>query len=287
MKDAKLWKVDALTGRAGPFIDTAKVAKSLTAIPTIKPDDANKLAGGPAYRLNPQRTAVLFTHADELYYAALDGSPAVRLTRTPGPKEQASFSPDGRFVGFVRGGNLFVVDVATQAERQLTTDGGGNILNGVADWVYGEEIFSRRPQAYWWSPDSHRIAFLRFDDTPVSTFTVLDQIPTRQKVVKIPYPKAGDPNPIVKLGVVAVAGGEPVFASQSNYSRASPSLASAGCRTRRRCTPTSRTGPRPGSTCTMPPRGCSHPPVPRIDQSLGRRPGRAGLPAGRLVPPGE
>ncbi len=91
-------------------------------------------------------------------------------------------------------------------------------MNGLADWVYGEEIFNRRPQAYWWSPDSRRIAFLRFDDTPVGTFTVVDQIPTRQKVEKIPYPKAGDPNPIVKLGVVPVAGGEPVFADQSNYS---------------------------------------------------------------------
>jgi dipeptidyl-peptidase 4 len=218
VKDAKLWKVQALTGRAEPFLDTTKLAKSLSAIPTIKPEDATRMAGGPAYRLNPQRTAVLFTHADELYHATLDGAPATRLTKTPGPKEQATFSPDGKFVGFVRGGNLFVVDVATQAERQLTTDGGGNILNGLADWVYGEEIFNRRPQAYWWSPDSQRIAFLRFDDTPVSTFTVLDQIPTRQKVEKIPYPKAGDPNPIVKLGVVAVAGGDPVFADQANYS---------------------------------------------------------------------
>lgn len=218
VKDAKLWKVAARTGRAEPFIDAAKLAKSLSSVPTIKPEDAGRLAGGPAYRLNPQRTAVLFTHGDELYHSTLDGSPAVRLTKTPGPKEQATFSPDGRFVGFVRGGNLFVVDVANQAERQLTTDGGGAILNGVADWVYGEEIFDRRPQAYWWSPDSRRIAFLRFDDTPVNTFTVLDQIPTRQKVEKIPYPKAGDPNPIVKLGVVPVAGGDPVFADQSNYS---------------------------------------------------------------------
>src|SRR5262245_60230061 len=218
VKDNRVYKVHAVTGRAEPFIDVEKFKKSLAAVPALKPDELDRIAGGPAYRLDPQRTAVMFTHGDELYYAKLDGSPAVRLTKTPGPKEQATFSPDGRFVAFVRGGNLFTVDVTTQAERQLTTDGGGNILNGIADWVYGEEIFNRRPQAYWWSPDSQRIAFLRFDDTPVSTFTVLDQIPTRQKVEKIPYPKAGDPNPIGKLGVVAVAGGEPAFADQANYS---------------------------------------------------------------------
>jgi dipeptidyl aminopeptidase/acylaminoacyl peptidase len=218
VKDNRLWKVTAATGRAEPFIDVEKLRKSLSALPALKPEDAARLAGGPGYRLNPARTAAMFTHGDELYYAKLDGNPAVRLTKTPGPKEQATFSPDGRHVAFVRAGNLYVVDVQSQAERQLTTDGGDKILNGIADWVYGEEIFLRRPQAYWWSPDSHRIAFLRFDDSPVATFTVLDQIPTRQRVEKIPYPKAGDPNPIVKLAVVSVAGGEPVFADQSNYS---------------------------------------------------------------------
>ena len=218
VKDGRVWKVAATTGRGTPFIDVELLKKSLAAVPALKADELARIAGGPAYRLNPQRTAVLFTHGDELWYAKLDGSPAVRLTKTPGEKQHATFSPDGKFVAFVRGGNLYAVDVATQAERQLTTDGGGNILNGVADWVYGEEIFFRRPQAYWWSPDSHRIAFLRFDDSPVSTFTVVDQIPPRQKVEKIPYPKAGDPNPIVKLGVVSAAGGEPVFADQSAYS---------------------------------------------------------------------
>jgi dipeptidyl-peptidase 4 len=218
VKDNRLYKVNALTGRAEPLIDSEKLKKSLAAVPALKPEELNRIAGGPAYRLNPPRTAVMFTHGDELYYSKLDGSPAVRLTKTPGTKELASFSPDGRFVAFVRAGNIYAVDVETQAERQLTTDGGGMILNGKADWVYGEEIFNRRPQAYWWSPDSQKIAFIRFDDTPVMPFTVLDQIPARQKVEKTPYPKAGDPNPTVKLGVVPVAGGDPVFADQSNYS---------------------------------------------------------------------
>lgn len=218
VKDGRVWKVAAATGRATPFIDVELLKKSLSTVPALKSEELSRIAGGPAYRLNPQRNAVIFAHGDELWHAKLDGSPAVRLTKSPGEKQHATFSPDGKFIAYVRAGNLYVVDVATQAERQLTTDGGGAILNGVADWVYGEEIFFRRPQAFWWSPDSHRIAFLRFDDSPVSTFTVLDQIPPRQKVEKIPYPKAGDPNPIVKLGVVSAAGGEPVFADQSNYS---------------------------------------------------------------------
>ncbi len=89
------------------------------------------------------------------------------LTRSPGTKELLTFSPDGKFVAFVRDNNLFVVDVATQTERALTTDGSAAIFNGKADWVYFEEIYNRNHQAFWWSPDSSRIVFLRFDDTPV------------------------------------------------------------------------------------------------------------------------
>jgi dipeptidyl-peptidase 4 len=228
VKDNRLYKVAAATGRAEPLFDPDQLKKSLTAVPALKPEEAARIAGGPAYRFNPSHTAVMFTHGDELYYTKLDGSPAVRLTKTPGPKEHASFSPDGKFIAFIRGGNLFVVDVQAQAERQLTTDGGGAILNGVADWVYGEEIFNRRPQAYWWSPDSQRIAFLRFDDSPVANFTVLDQVPPRQKVEKVPYPLPGEANPTVKLGVVSVAGGEPAFADQSAYSPGDSIVARVG-----------------------------------------------------------
>ena len=216
-KDHRLYKVRAGTGRAEPFVDVEKLKKSLAVVPALRPEELNRLAG-PPYRFNSKRTAVLFTHGDDLYHTKLDGSPAVRLTKSPGAKEVASFSPDGRFVAFVRAGNLHAVDVDSLAERQLTTDGGGVILNGKADWVYGEEIFGRRPQAYWWGPDSTRIAFLRFDDGPVTPFTVLDQARARQRVEQTAYPKAGDPNPIVKLGVVPVAGGDPVFADQSGYS---------------------------------------------------------------------
>ena len=70
----------------------------------------------------------------------------MRLTKAPGRKELATFSPDGQFVALVRDGNLYVIDVATQTERALTTDGSGDVSNGKADWVYCEEIFDRSPQ---------------------------------------------------------------------------------------------------------------------------------------------
>ena len=61
--------------------------------------------------------------------------------------------------------------VADDHAGKLTVDGNERIFNGKSDWVYTEEIFNRRDHAFWWSPDSTRIAFIRYDDTPVNAFT--------------------------------------------------------------------------------------------------------------------
>ena len=99
--------------------------------------------------MNPQRTGALFEHENDLYYCNLDGTKPVRLTKTPGREELVSFSPNGQLVAFVRDHNLYVVDIATQTERALTTDGTELISNGKADWVYFEEVFNRSWRAYW------------------------------------------------------------------------------------------------------------------------------------------
>jgi dipeptidyl aminopeptidase/acylaminoacyl peptidase len=218
VRGGELCKVHARSGRSEVFVDVAKLTKSLEALDTLDADTIGSLARGPSYRMNSQRTGMLFEQGNDYYVAYFDGRPAVRLTKSRGPKELPSFSPDGKFVSFVRGGNLYVVDVATQAEKALTTDGGGAVSNGKADWVYFEEIFDRRWQAYWWSPDSKHLAFLRFDDAPVHKFTVLNELPTRQKVESTPYPKAGDPNPLVTVGVVPVGGGDVAFPDLGGYS---------------------------------------------------------------------
>ncbi|HEX4589952.1 MAG TPA: S9 family peptidase, partial [Gemmataceae bacterium] len=228
IKDNTLYKVTARTGRAEPFVDREKLAKSLAALPTLDRQTIQSLSRGPRFRMDPKRTGTLFDEGDDLYFAKFDGSPAVRLTRSPGRKEYATFSPDGRFVAFVRDGNLFVVDVPTQAERKLTTDGSATVLNGKADWVYGEEIFLRNSQTYWWSPDSRSIAYLRFDDGPVHKFTLVNMIPLRQSIDAYAYPKAGDPNPRVTLHVVSAAGGDPITVDLKDYSPTDSIISRAG-----------------------------------------------------------
>jgi dipeptidyl-peptidase-4 len=122
-------------------------------------------------------------------------------------------------VAFVRRNNLHVVDVTSQREQAITTDGSHERLNGKLDWLYQEEIYGRGNfRAYWWSPDSSRLAFLQLDEQPVPEYTVVDHIPYRPTLEVTDYPKAGDPNPIVKLGFARIAGGGPSWVDLSSYS---------------------------------------------------------------------
>ena len=206
----RLQKVDAATGEAVPFFDSAKMQAAFAALPGVSTQDARQLSNRGSYQMNPNETAVLINWANDLFYYEFGSERAVRLTSSPEEEVGEGFSPDGRMVSFVRENNLYVEDLGMQRrERALTRDGSAKILNGRLDWVYQEEIYGRGNfGAYWWSPDSASIAYLRFDERPVPEFTVVDHIPYDQTLEVTSYPKAGDPNPIVKLGIVNAIGGE-------------------------------------------------------------------------------
>jgi dipeptidyl-peptidase-4 len=233
--------VDAATGQATPFLDKAKLEAALAGLPGVSAADAKRLAsrrsfladqsrpstplsssdGGPGASLNPAKTALLMRVGDDLYHYDLKSSALVQLTSTPGFEDDPAFSPDGRMVAFTRDGNLFVADVAGGRERQLTSDGGPQRFNGRLDWVYQEEIYGRGSfRAFWWSPDSTRVAFLQLDQHPVPEITLTDHISHRQTLEAFDYPKAGDRNPLVKLGVVRAAGGQVSWIDTSKYSAA-------------------------------------------------------------------
>src|SRR5215208_967704 len=207
---SRLQKVNAATGEAVAFFDAAKMQAAFAALPGVSAEDARELANRSNYNLNPAETAVLINWSNDLFYYEFGTDRAIRLTNNPEEEVSEEFSPDGRMISFVRENNLYVEDLGMQRrERALTRDGSEKILNGRLDWVYQEELYGRGDfSAYWWSPDSTSIAFLRFDETPVPEFTVVDHIPYYQNIEVTPYPKAGDPNPLVTLGVVNAAGGD-------------------------------------------------------------------------------
>ena len=115
-----------------------------------------------------------------------------------------TFSPDSSMLAFTRRNDLYVIDIATGSETRLTDDGSDLILNGYSSWVYYEEILGRptRYRAFWWSPDSRKIGFYRFDNTEVPMFPIYSPFGQDGKLLQTRYPKAGEPNPKVRIGIV-------------------------------------------------------------------------------------
>ncbi len=116
-------------------------------------------------------------------------------------------SPDGAKLAYTKeDNNLYVKDVTTGVETQLTSDGSDVILNGYASWVYYEEIFGRpsRYKAFWWSPDSKKLAFYRFDNGEVPMFPIYSPFGQDGSLNRTRYPKAGEKNPEVKVGIVSL-----------------------------------------------------------------------------------
>ncbi len=137
----------------------------------------------------------------------------VQLTNNKDKEVNPTLSPDGNFVAFTRNNNLYAINLATKEETQLTTDGSDVILNGYASWVYMEEILGRATayRSFWWSPDSKKIAFFRTDDSRVPVFTITDGAGQHGLVEQERYPKVGDPNPEVNVGIVSPDGGAIVW----------------------------------------------------------------------------
>ena len=133
-----------------------------------------------------------------------------------------TFSPDSTKLAFTRDNDLYVADIASGEETRLTYDGSDVILNGYASWVYYEEIFGRasRYRAFWWSPDSRKIGFYRFDNSQVPMFPIysafanpaaaasqsqsprVTDLSLGGSLSETRYPKAGQTNPQVRIGVV-------------------------------------------------------------------------------------
>ena len=156
-------------------------------------------------------TVLVHTGSGLVLVDAVDG--ALRpLVSSSGSDEDPKLSPDGRRVALVRNGDLHVLDLASGRLRALTDDGDDDaIRNGKTDWVYWEEIWGRDSTGHWWSPDSTRLAYYRFDDRHVDQYPLVDSTQLYPEVTWQRYPKAGRENPAVQVGVIDADGGSTVF----------------------------------------------------------------------------
>lgn len=120
-----------------------------------------------------------------------------------------TLSPNGAKAAYTKAdNNLYSYDFATSKETQLTSDGTMVLMNGYASWVYYEEILGRpsKYKAFWWSPNSRLIAYYKFDDSRVPMFPIYNSKGKHGTLTETRYPKAGDPNPEVKIGFVGAEG---------------------------------------------------------------------------------
>ena len=126
-----------------------------------------------------------------------------------GKQRFATFSPDATKVAFMRDNNLFIKDLKTGEEKQFTDDGLYNhIINGAPDWVYEEEFsFS---QGFYWSPDSKKIAYMKFDESNVREFQMEEFEGLYPDWYSFKYPKAGEDNSIVEIYVYDLESGKTV-----------------------------------------------------------------------------
>ena len=199
-----LLRVDPATGESKPLLEAGHLQAALVAAGA--PEVGAKAAlGRGTFTWNEGHSAFLLTVADDLFLVDVKAAVARRLAT--GKPDEATFSPDGRQVAYLRGSDLYRVEVAMGRETRLTTGGSETVFNGRLDWVYQEEVYGRGSfRAFWWAPDSKRLAFLRLDETKVPVFTLMDDRFQPQKALAARYPKAGDPNPTARLGVVDLEG---------------------------------------------------------------------------------
>src|ERR1041384_7098794 len=133
-----------------------------------------------------------------------------QLTNNSDEQLNVKFSPDGSSIGFVRANNLVLHSLHDDSETQLTSDGAEHVLNGHFDWVYEEEFGVI--DGWQWSPDGKRIAYWQIDERREPEFSIINYLPLHSSVNTMRYPKAGDPNGIVRIGIVDIGTKKTVWA---------------------------------------------------------------------------
>ncbi len=172
--------------------------------------------------ISPDMKSAVILKDNDLWLYTKGDKEIKRLTTDDKQEVNVRFSPEGKKLAYTKNRDLYVYDIQAGKELRLTTDASENVYNGYAAWVYYEEILGRpsRYAAFWWSPDGNRLAYLRFDETEVPVFTLnrLDEPDGVHGILEVVhYPKPGDPNPKVKMGIADIASGKTTWV-KTDYS---------------------------------------------------------------------
>jgi len=197
-------RIDAATGERSTWVAADDYAKAFA----NATNGEKRPSGRPGFgglTMLPDGKSLLVRNAEGFWIYDVAAATLQRVGRTAMRARDDALSPDGARIAHVRGYDLWSIAIATGVATPLTTGGTADHTHGLSDWVYDEELDVHG--GIWWSPDSRRIAFLDIDEAPTPTVPIVDFLPTHPTIEWQKYPKAGDPNPIVRVGVVAATGG--------------------------------------------------------------------------------
>ena len=208
-----LWEFHIADGEARLLVDSADLIEgeeklSHEEILRRTTQRISDQRGIVAYEWSKDGKALLFPLNGEIYYYALDDSDngVRRLTETEAGEFDIQFSPKGTYASFIRGQDLYAINIGTGEEIRLTFDGEGTVKNGVAEFVAQEEM--SRHTGYWWSDDELFIAFAQIDESPVEARARYEVNGEDALIIENErYPRAGSANVLIRIGVVTVESG--------------------------------------------------------------------------------
>ena len=205
-----LWAMDVATGEAYLLVDARQLVpeeRELTEAEIQFRERARITSSGVVtYQWDETGASVLVPLDGDVFYVDVESTQTRRLTETEAFETDAKVSPNGGFVSFIRDQNLWIHDLSTGEERALTTEGGGVISWGMAEFVAQEEM--SRYTGYWWSPDDSRIAVARVDESPVMVVERFGISADAVSVSEQRYPRAGTANALVTLHVIDLGSGD-------------------------------------------------------------------------------
>ena len=197
-----LWAMDIDGGEPYLLVDSQVLAPDERALTEAERQLRERArissTGIVRYDWDTQGEAILVPLDGDVFYVSVESGEARRLMETPEYETDARISPRGNFVSFIREQNLYVIDLESGEETAITSEGGGLVSWGVAEFVAQEEL-SRRT-GYWWSPDEQYIALARVDESPVENIQRMEiAADGSARVVDQRYPRAGTDNATVEL----------------------------------------------------------------------------------------
>jgi dipeptidyl-peptidase-4 len=207
-ENGELWYVDVATGKKDVLVSQSKLANLAPPFSRLSEREKERRTrySVAQYYWAPDSKQILFDALGQLWLYTLATGTAVQITSSADWAADPHFSPDGSRISFTRKHNLCVANRDGSSLRHLTNDSDNEILNGEVDWIYAEELDVRHN--HFWSPDGQQILFLQMDERHVPAYPITDLLAAHATVDMQKYPRPGDHNPEVRLGVVNSGGGK-------------------------------------------------------------------------------